>query len=178
MMKRAPHQSAEEYTEFLQEELLDFVQKGLWMVLPYKLLKKRKKLLRSLWISPMGVVPQRAQQPQIIVDYSFYGLNDETIKMAPRESMQFGKALERILQAIVDANPAFGPVHLIKVDIADGFYRIWLNVQDIPKLAVAIPALDGKEPLLALPFVLPMGWTESPPYLCAAIETVTDVANR
>jgi hypothetical protein len=126
----------------------------------------------------MGVVPQRARRPRIIVNYSFYSLNNETIKMAPRESMQFGKPLERILQAIVDANPAFGPVHLIKVDIARGFYRIGLNVQDIPKLAVAIPALDGKEPLLALPLVLPMGWTESPPYFCAATETVTDVANR
>jgi hypothetical protein len=68
--------------------------------------------------------------------------------------MQFGKALERILQAIVDANPTHGPLQLIKVDIADGFYCIWLNVHDIPKLAVAIPTLYGEEPLLALPLVL------------------------
>jgi hypothetical protein len=45
MMDRPPHQSAEEYAEFLREELLDFVQKGFWMVLPYKLVKKHKKLL-------------------------------------------------------------------------------------------------------------------------------------
>jgi hypothetical protein len=139
------------------------------MVLSYRLLQKHKPLISNLCISPMGVVPQRARRPQIIVDYSlFQGLKDETIKMAPREAMQFGKALERILerilQAIVDANPKHGPVHLIKVDIADGFYRIWLNVHDIPKLAVAITTLYGEEPLLALPLVLPMGWTESPPY--------------
>jgi hypothetical protein len=69
--------------------------------------------------------------------------------LAPRDVMQFGKALERILQTIVDANPRFGPAQLIKVDIADGFYRIWRN--NILKLAVALPAFPGKEPLLALP---------------------------
>jgi hypothetical protein len=92
--------------------------------------------------------------------------------------MQFGKAPERILAQIVAANPAHGPVQLIKVDIADGFYRVWLNLSDIPKLAVSIPSLKGEEPLLAFPLVLPMGWTKSPPCFCAATETVTDVANR
>jgi hypothetical protein len=79
--------------------------------------------------------------------------------------MQFGKALERILQTILNVNPRFGPMQLIKVDITDGFYRIWLNAHGIPKLTVALPAFPGKEPLLALPLVLPMGWTESPPPL-------------
>jgi hypothetical protein len=179
MTKRGPHKSAVVYAEFLQEELLDFVQKGFWLVLACRLMKKYKRLLRNLRISPMGVVPQRARRPRVIVDYSFYyGLNAETLKLAPCGAMQFGKALERILQTIVDVNPKFGPVQLIKIDIADGFYRIWLNVHDIPKLAVALPALHGTEPLLALPLVLPMGWTKSPPYFCAATETVTDVANR
>ena len=177
-LERGPHKSAAEYVEFLREELLDFVQKGFWMILPIRLLKKFKKLYKSLRVSPMGVVPQRARRPRIIVDYSFFGLNDETLKMAPREAMQFGKALQRVLQAIVDANPAHGPVHLIKVDIADGFYRIWLNVADIPKLACSIPPLYGDEPLLAIPLVLPMGWTESPPYFCAATETVADITNQ
>jgi hypothetical protein len=85
-------------------------------------------------------------------------LNDDTVKMAPRDAMQFGKALERILQAIVNANPDHGPVHLIKVDIADGFCRIWVNVNDVTKLAVALPPLGDTEPLVALPLVLPMGW--------------------
>jgi hypothetical protein len=88
--------------------------------------------------------------------------------MPPQEAMQFGKALKQILQAIVNADLAHSPVKLIKVDITDGFYRIWLNLHDIPKLACSIPTLYGEEPLLALPLVLPMGWTELPPYFCAA----------
>jgi hypothetical protein len=176
-MQREPHKSAVAHADFLREELLNSVRKGFWMVLPYKLLKKYKKLLRNMRISPMGVVPQQARQPRIIVDYSFFGLNDDTIKTAPRDAMQFGKALKRILQAIVDANPDYGPVHLIKVDIADGFYRIWVNGDDITKLVVALPPLGSTEPLVALPLVLPMGWTESPPYFCAATETVTNMTN-
>ena len=178
-IKRGPHKSSEEHAEFLREELLDFVQKGFWSILPLRLVKKYKRMLRILRISPMGVVPQRARRPRIIVDYSCFDLNRETLKLAPKEAMQFGKALERILAQIVAANPAHGPVQQIKVDIADGFSRVWLNLSDIPKLlAVSIPSLRGEEPLLAFPLVLPMGWTESPPYFCAATETVTDVANQ
>jgi hypothetical protein len=109
-----PHKSAVEHMEFLWEELLDFVQKGFWMILPLTLLKKYPQLYKNLRISPMGVVPQRARRPRIIVNCSFFGLNDDTVKLAPREAMQFGKALQRILQALVDANPIHGPVHLIK----------------------------------------------------------------
>jgi hypothetical protein len=75
--------------------------------------------------------------------------------------MQFGKALERILRKIVEADPVHGPVYLLKIDIADGFYRIWLNENDILSLAVSLPPLHGDTLLVALPLVLPMGWTES-----------------
>jgi hypothetical protein len=85
----------------------------------------------QLRVSPMGVVPQRERRPRVIVDYSFFGVNDDMVKLAPREAMQFGKALERILGHIVEAPPAHGPVYLLKIDIADGFYRIWLNENDI-----------------------------------------------
>ena len=47
--------------------------------------------------------------------------------------MQFGKTLQRLLQDIVNADPKYGPTYLCKVDISDGFYRVWLNDTDIPK---------------------------------------------
>ena len=37
------------------------------------------------------------------------------------------------------ANPALGPVNLMKVDISDGFYQIGVNIKDIPKLGVVFP---------------------------------------
>ena len=91
--------------------------------------------------------------------------------------MQFGRALERLLAKVVHADPKYGPVKFIKIDLADGFYRVWVRTDDIPKLGVAFPQLAGKEPLIAFPLALPMGWTESPPYFCAVTKTIADVAN-
>lgn len=42
--------------ECLRRELLDFVKKGFWSILPWLLVKKHKRLLRSLRINLMGVV--------------------------------------------------------------------------------------------------------------------------
>jgi hypothetical protein len=178
-LARGPHKSAVEHAKFLGEELVEFILKGQWVVLPYsEVARLSPQVRRQLRISPMGVVPQREQRPRVIVDYSFFGVNAETAKLAPREAMQFGKALERILRKIVEADPVHGPVYLLKVDIADGFYRIWLNENYILSLAVSLPALHGEVPLLALPLVLPMGWTESPPYFTVATEMVADLTNQ
>ena len=57
-IQRGPHKSSKEHAEFLRKELLDFVQKGFWTILPWRLVKKYKRLLRVLRISPMGAVHQ------------------------------------------------------------------------------------------------------------------------
>ena len=92
--------------------------------------------------------------------------------------MQFGHALDRILQEILLADPVHGPTHLIKNNISDGIYQIALNIDDIPKLGVVFPTLPGDEQLVAFPLVLPMGWSNSPPIFSTATETITDLANR
>ena len=171
---RGPHKSAYDFQDFLRTELLDMVRKHTWMVLPYRVVRH----LKNLRVSPIGVVPQHERRPRPIVDYSFSKVNGETITLAPDDAMQFGRALERIITQIVKADQRFGPVKFIKIDIADGFYRIWVRAEDIPKLGVAIPHLDGEEPLVAFPLALPMGWTQSPPYFCAMTETVADLANE
>jgi len=91
--------------------------------------------------------------------------------------MQSGRALIRVIHRIVHANPAFGPVHLAKSDLSDGYYRMRLHPEHVLRLATLPPRLDGEEPLVAVPLVPPMGWNESPPYFCAATETVADLAN-
>jgi hypothetical protein len=72
--------------------------------------------------------------------------------------MQFGRALQRILRTIARADPCLGPVYLSTIDIANGFYRIGVRVQDIPKLGVLFPACDGEEQLTGIPLRLPMDW--------------------
>jgi hypothetical protein len=67
-----------------------------------------------------------AAHPHTVVDYTFFGLNDDTVPIAPWDAMQFGiTLLPRLLCHGVLADPAHGSIiQLIKVDIADGFYRI------------------------------------------------------
>lgn len=172
-VERGSHKSAIEHHEFLAEEMADMIEKQYWVVLPYRLVRS----LPNLRISPLGVVPQRGRRPRTIVDYSFYGLNEQTTKMARPEAMQFGHALERVLRKILAADPKHGPVYMLKIDLSDGFYRVPLRAQDIPGLAVAFPMQAGEEPHVAMPLVLPMGWTESPPQFSTATETIADLAN-
>ena len=66
----------------------------------------------------------------------------------------------------------------MKVDLSDGFYRVSLNIEDIPKLGVAFPTKPGEEKLVALPLVLPMGWKNSPSIFSAVTKTIADLANQ
>ncbi len=120
------------------------INKGQWVVLPYSAVRH----LPGLRISPPGVILQRNRGPRWILDYSWWDVNSNTLPLAAMDAMQFGHALDCILREILLANPAFGPVHLIKSDISDGFYRIALNVDDIPKLGVVFPTAPGEEPLV------------------------------
>ena len=73
------------------------------------------------------------------------------------EAMQFGHVLERIIHHILLSDQKFGLTYLNKVDISDGFYRIALKKEDIPKLGVVFPTKPGCISLVAFPLVLPMG---------------------
>ena len=172
-MQRGPHPSTRPYLHFLESDMADMITKGYWVVLPYDLVKD----IPNLRISPMGAVPQRERQPRTIVDYSFSGINQEAHRGAPPEAMQFCRALERVLRKVATADTAQGPLYLLKIDLSDGFYHVRLCAQDAPMLGVAFPVAPGEPLLTAIPLVLPMGWTESPPYFCTTTETIVDLAN-
>lgn len=173
-INRGPHQSCQQYIDFLDEEFIDMIKKGQWVILPASVALK----LPGLRVSPPGVVPQRDRRPRWICDYSWSLVNAETIKLAPRDAMQFGNCLDRVLREVLLADPKYGPVLLNKTDLSDGFYRMCLCPDDIPKLGVIYPSRPGQtEAYIALPLVLPMGWAESPPYFCAATETIADITN-
>ena len=175
-VKQEAHKFCHDYVEFLEEEFKDMINKGQWIILPYSKVKE----LPGLRLSPPRVVPQRDRRPRWIVDYSWWNVNQETLPLAPKGAMQFGNTLDHILREILLADPAYGQTEMMKVDIADGFYRIQLNVNDISKLGVVFPTKEGKEPLVAFPLVLPMGWVNSPPAFCAVTETsaVISIQNR
>ena len=141
------------------------VKMGFWTVLPFTAVQD----LPHLSLAPAGVVPQRERRPRPIMDYSFN-----------KVSYQFGQALQCIIQHVVYANPAHGPVLLAKLDLADGYYRIPLSPHAAQHLAVVLPPdSDGqvRQNLIGIPLSLPMGWSQSPPYFCAFTETCADIAN-
>mmetsp|Transcript_50704 Transcript_50704/g.122309 ORF Transcript_50704/g.122309 Transcript_50704/m.122309 type:complete len:800 (-) Transcript_50704:1111-3510(-) len=173
-VRRGCHQSAKEYQGFLEDEMATFVERGYYVVLPYREVRH----LEGLRLCPIGVVPQRKRQPRPISDYTFYGTNADTIKRAPQEAMQFGRTLDRMLAKIHHADDRHGPVYMLMVDISDGFYRVPLRAEHIPSLGMVLPYQEGEEPHVAFPLVLPMGWTESPPFFCTLTETVIDLVNE
>ena len=132
--------------------------------------------LNSLRLSPAGLVPQRDRWDRIVIDYTWSGVNEATWRLSP-DSIQFGHALQRILQSMYDADPRHGPIYTMNVGITDGFYHVGLAPEDVPSLGVCLPLGPDGKILVAFFLVLPMGWVESPPQFCAVTETVTDLAN-
>jgi hypothetical protein len=114
----------------------------------------------------------------MINGYTFSGVNPDTVKMAPREAMQWGRTLNHILWYVSTANRRQGTVLLSKTDLSDSFYQFHLTPSGALSLATPFPNLPGEPQLVAIPTVLPMGWTESPPAFFAVTETVADLVNE
>ena len=68
-------------------------------------------------------------------------------------------------------------MYLSKYDISDGFYRMFLHLEDTLKLSILMPCYDGELQLVAVPLSTTMGWVSSPPMFCMASETMADLAN-
>jgi len=68
--------------------------------------------LKQMRLAPLGVIPRREWCPLLIVYYTFFALNQETLQLAPEKAMQFAQAPERVLYQVRNANPGYGPVYL------------------------------------------------------------------
>ena len=52
--------------------------------------------------------------------------------MPDMPAMQYGRVLERIIREVFISDPAMGPVHVLKSDGSDSFYRTGLHPMDSP----------------------------------------------
>ena len=111
----------------------------------------------------------------MISDYIYFDVNQQTLKIAPKEAMQFGCTLWWLLFCIHNANDLIGPVYILKVNLSDGFYRLWLHPKDTHQLAVLFPSRPNKPDLIGIPLANPMGWVLSPPNISACTETIADL---
>ena len=81
-LQRGPRQSFHRYIEFLQEEYAGMMDKEQLTVLPTSLVKD----IPGLSLSPLGLVLQHNRRDQMISDYSFCGVNNDTVPLAPPEA--------------------------------------------------------------------------------------------
>lgn len=131
-----PHFSPRAW-EFLMEELLNFCRmQFLMLLLPYKAVKGPL----GLCLLPIDVVPQQEWQPWVIVDYSFFGINDNTVWLSQHHSLQLGKAQDRFLQQTLRASPKYGPVSTKCVGL-----RSWQSLIGVMRsLVPGIPGVQGQ----------------------------------
>ena len=66
----------------------------------------------------------------MIVDHTWFSVNDHTVLDLPHEVMQFGSALPQLLWLLWHADPSAGPIYLSKYDITDSFYCVFLTADD------------------------------------------------
>jgi len=111
----------------------------------------------------------------MIVDYTYSGINKEMVPLTGHLPLQFSQVLHWLLWQIVCCDPSLGPIYIIKLGIADGFYCIHLAPRHIPLLGVAFPTSASDNPLVMFPLALPMGWTSLSPIFCAATLTIMDL---
>ena len=131
-LDRGLHKSTVENVPFFREEFDLMSSKGQWVVLPYLV---ANELLGLRLILP-GVKEERYLRPQWIGDYSYTNLNYENLPIYAMSSMQYGRYLERLIREVVISDPALVPMHILKADVSDSFYRIGLRTTDAHNLGI------------------------------------------
>jgi hypothetical protein len=143
---------------------------------------------KELKISPIAVILHKSKDFCSILDLSFClhlatggvlaSVNDTTKKMAPAVAIdQIGKCLSRIIHTFAEADDR-AKILMAKWDIKDGFWRMDCAAGEEWNFAYVLPQEDGKPITLVVPMTLQMGWVETPPYFCAAMETSRDIATE
>ena len=82
--QRGPHPSANLHWEFLCNEMANFI------VLP---LEQVQSLGKDFCLSPVAVKEEVNCRPWVIVDHTWFGVNEHMVVELPSEVMQFGGAL-------------------------------------------------------------------------------------
>jgi len=140
----------------------------------------------ELKISPIVAIPHILKQFRLILDLSFNlklkqgsivpSVNSTTVKTAPKGAIdQLGHSLTHIIHAFAEAEED-ARIFMAKWDIKDGFWRLDAEEGAKWNFSYVLPQHPGEPIYLVVPTSLQMGWVESPPFFCAALETARDVA--
>ena len=189
-VKRGPHPSShgQDAIQEIQKEAREKAAQGFVRIVKWDDIKKDLDKYPKLKISPLAMIPHKSRKFRAILDLSFrlkvFGIeipsvNEATEKLAPQHAMAFmGTTLKRIIEAIATSSTDEGDILFSKIDIKDGFWRLSVSEEDAWNFAYVLPAPPNQPIELVIPTALQMGWTESPPFFCAATETVRDLAEK
>jgi len=123
------------HAAFIAQEMLEFAESGYWTILPYSKVRD----LPGLRGSPAHMKEELDCKDRFLADHSDWGVNEHTLALVPKEAMQFGGTLYRLLYLIRHADPKYGIICLAKFDLKDGFYRLHLRPKGAPSLTVVLP---------------------------------------
>ena len=128
----------------------------------------------NLKLSCIATVPKEHHRPRLILNLllqpneGMTSINDTIDREFAPESMQFGRAFPRILQAIWEIDPYKVPVRMSKLGRTDAYHRGMLRPYQVGYFAYAIPsAADDDCVIICIDLVLSMGWVVSPNFFCA-----------
>ena len=116
-------------------------------------------------VEPTRSKAEKDRGPRWLGNYSYFKTNVKTLPLACLYSIQYGRALDCLLCELVFADPALGPVYMLKTEVLDGFYRIGIRSEHAPKLGLIFPSGADEEPMAATPLMLPMDWNPPSPLI-------------
>ena len=97
------------------------------------------KELPGLKLIPPVMKEDRDRRTRWLGDYSYSNLNCETLPIAALFAMKYCQVLEQLIREVVIADPALGPVYILKADASDSFYPIGLCPTYANKLEIVFP---------------------------------------
>jgi len=186
-IKNGAHASANETeaASACRKEAIERVKEGCCRLVYWDEIKNN--IPRKLKISPIAAIPHKSRKFRMILDLSFKlllngkrleSVNESSDKShAPQHAMfELGNVIPRIIWAMALSKDESTPFLFSKVDLKDGYWRMAVNAEDAWNFAYVLPGgAPGDRIQLVIPDALQMGWSESPPFFCAATETARDV---
>ena len=107
-------------------------------------------------------------------------VNDMSDKTLPPQHAMFelGNIIPHIIWQMASAPDNGVPLLFSKINLKDGYWRMVVDRRDSWNFAYILPlehAID--EPKLIIPNALQIGWSEFPPFFCAATESAQNLAD-
>ena len=160
-----------ETTMFIQGEIHRRIKVGFIILLPAAgavwLFGEKLKLSR------IEVVNQAHRCLRLILklpekpDKGTPGVNHMTDREAEPEFLQFGRAFTRILQAVWEADSAYGSDQVFKLYVTNAYHHSTVTPLQVGTFAYIVPLITGyKGCIICINLVLLMWWMDSLKFVC------------